>query len=118
MVYIVLFCRAPEDSKVADGKKSLQQSLKLNTPVLRAHVDYSANSGPRRLKDIMKDEAEQLCKTPYGILQVWVTQPLLLLQVLALLSYRFQSCSCNLTCQPDSPPAGAIYTAVQQAESP
>ena len=70
MVYIVLFCRAQEDSKVADGKKSLQQSLKLNTPVLRAHVDYSANSGPRRLKDIMKDEAEQLCKTPYGILQV------------------------------------------------
>lgn len=29
--------------------------------------------GPRRLKDIMKDEAEQLGKTPYGILQVWVT---------------------------------------------
>lgn len=53
-----------------DGKPSLQQSPKLNTPVLRAHVDFSAKSGPRRLKDIMKDEAERLGKTPYGILQV------------------------------------------------
>ena len=59
--------RAPA---LPDGKPSLQQSPKLNTPVLRAHVDFSAKSGPRRLKDIMKDEAETLSKTPYGILQV------------------------------------------------
>ena len=42
-VCIVVFCRAPEGFKVADGKPSLHQSSKLNTPVLRAHVDYSAN---------------------------------------------------------------------------
>ena len=60
-------CRAPV---LPDGKPSLQQSPKLNTPVLRAHVDFSAKSGPRRLQDIMKDEAERLSKTPYGILQV------------------------------------------------
>ncbi|KAA6426113.1 MAG: methyltransferase [Trebouxia sp. A1-2] len=33
--------------------------------------------GPRRLKDIMKDEAEQLGKTPYGILQVKPVQLLI-----------------------------------------
>ena len=60
-------CSAPEAEPLKD---SLQQSPKLNTPVLRAHVDFSANSGPRRLKDIMKDEAERLSRTPYGILQV------------------------------------------------
>ena len=125
MAYIVLFCRAPEESKTADGKPSLQQSPKLNTPVLRAHVDYSASSGPRRLKDVMKDEAEQLGKTPFGILQVRI-QPHLTRTCSTSFAFKhcdcfYSCCSYRLACQPDSSPAGPINIAVQnypQAQSP
>jgi len=97
MACIVLFCRAPEESKAADGKPSLQQSPKLNTPVLRAHVDYSATSGPRRLQDTMKDEAEQLGKTPFCILQVQNRPPRTGPRICST-SIAFKHCDCFYSC--------------------
>ena len=39
-------------------------------PVQRTHVDYSLNSGPGRLEELLPEEAENLQKTPYAVIQV------------------------------------------------
>lgn len=40
-------------------------------PTQRAHVDYTLDSGPNRLKAFVSlEEAERLQKTPYAIVQV------------------------------------------------
>lgn len=40
------------------------------TPVSRVHVDYNATSGVQRLHAVMPNEAEELSKTPFAVIQV------------------------------------------------
>ncbi len=39
-------------------------------PVQSAHVDYTLQSGPGRLKELLPEEAESLQKHPYAVIQV------------------------------------------------
>lgn len=47
------------------GQKNLQ------TPVYFAHNDYTPDSGPQRLREILPDEAETLLKRRFAIINVW-----------------------------------------------
>ncbi|KAK9813676.1 hypothetical protein WJX73_002659 [Symbiochloris irregularis] len=40
-------------------------------PVPRLHVDYTLRTGHTRLKELLPDEADQLTKTPFAVIQVW-----------------------------------------------
>jgi hypothetical protein len=40
-------------------------------PVTRVHGDYTELSGPRRVRDLMGDEAEELLKHRYAIINLW-----------------------------------------------
>ena len=42
-------------------------------PVSRVHVDYTTKSGPIRLQAALPEEAEQLMKTPFAVIQVSTT---------------------------------------------
>jgi hypothetical protein len=40
-------------------------------PVARIHGDYTETSGPQRVRDLMGDEAEELLKHRYAIINLW-----------------------------------------------
>jgi hypothetical protein len=40
-------------------------------PVPRVHVDYTIKSGPQRVRDLMADEAEDLLRRRFSIINVW-----------------------------------------------
>ena len=40
-------------------------------PATRVHVDHTARSGPQRVRDLMGDEAEELLKHHFAIVQTW-----------------------------------------------
>jgi len=42
-----------------------------STPVRMVHNDYTAKSGPQRLRDLMGDEADALLQKPFAIINVW-----------------------------------------------
>jgi hypothetical protein len=48
-----------------------RERRKLREPVLRAHNDYTEWSAPQRVRDLVPDEAEELLKRRFGIIQVW-----------------------------------------------
>ena len=59
---MVLHCRSVEsDQENPDAR---------GQPVSRVHVDYTVKSGPERLQAVLPNEAEQLMKTPFAVIQV------------------------------------------------
>ncbi len=48
-----------------------REMRKIREPVSRAHNDYTEWSAPQRVRDILPDEAEQLLKRRFAIVQVW-----------------------------------------------
>ena len=46
----------------------------LNKPVQCAHVDYTVNSRPIRLRDLLPQEAEALQKKAYAVIQASAMQ--------------------------------------------
>jgi len=40
-------------------------------PVPRVHVDYTVKSGPQRLRDVLPDEASELLKKRFAVINVW-----------------------------------------------
>jgi hypothetical protein len=40
-------------------------------PVKRVHNDYTAKSGPQRVRDLLPDEAESLLKRRFAVINVW-----------------------------------------------
>ena len=61
--------------------QDVQKREKLGTgaPVLTVHNDYTDWSGPKRVNDILPDEAEELLKHRYVMVNVWrpLTEPVL-----------------------------------------
>jgi hypothetical protein len=49
----------------------LRQAAKIREVVRRVHNDYTDWSGPQRVRDLMGDEAEELLKHRFAIVQVW-----------------------------------------------
>jgi hypothetical protein len=59
------------DHTLRTADDALREQHKIREVVRRAHNDYTEWSGPQRLKDILPDEADELSKRRFAIIQVW-----------------------------------------------
>ena len=70
---VVLF-----DHTLRSGNETEREARLVREPVLSAHNDYTEWSGPQRVRDMLPDEAEQLLRGRFAIIQVWraINQPI------------------------------------------
>ncbi len=59
------------DHTLRTADDAFREEHKIREPVRRAHNDYTEWSGPQRVKDILPDEADELLKHRFAIIQVW-----------------------------------------------
>lgn len=59
------------DHTLRTADDALREEKKIREVVRRAHNDYTEWSGPQRLRDVLPDEAEELLKRRFAIIQVW-----------------------------------------------
>jgi hypothetical protein len=59
------------DHALRSGDQSEREEKLVRNPVLQAHNDYTEWSGPNRLREIVPDEADELLKRRFAIIQVW-----------------------------------------------
>lgn len=59
------------DHTVRTADDAVREARKVREPVLRVHNDYTEWSGPQRLRDVLPDEAEELMRRRFAIVQVW-----------------------------------------------
>jgi len=55
--------------RIADSE--LRETKKIREVVSRVHNDYTEWSGPQRVRDLLPDEADELLKNRFAIIQVW-----------------------------------------------
>jgi len=77
------------DHTLRTGNEGEQQARKIREPVLWAHNDYTEWSGPQRVREILRDQAEQLLQHRFAIIQVWrAIQPQIERNPLAIVDAR------------------------------
>ncbi len=59
------------DHTLRTADDELRESKKIREVVRRAHNDYTEWSGPQRVRDLLPDEADELLKRRFAIVQVW-----------------------------------------------
>jgi hypothetical protein len=59
------------DHTLRSGNEAEREAKLIREPVLSAHNDYTEWSGPNRVREFLPDEAEQLLKRRFAIIQVW-----------------------------------------------
>jgi hypothetical protein len=59
------------DHTLRTADDAFREQHKIREVVRRAHNDYTEWSGPQRLRDILPDEADNLIKRRFAIIQVW-----------------------------------------------
>ena len=59
------------DHTLRTADDAFREHQKIREVVRRAHNDYTEWSGPQRVRDILPDEAEELLKHRFAIIQVW-----------------------------------------------
>jgi hypothetical protein len=59
------------DHTLRSGDEAEREAKLVREPVLSAHNDYTEWSGPQRVRDLMGEEAEQLLKRRFAIIQMW-----------------------------------------------
>ena len=59
------------DHTLRTADDELREAKKIREVVRRAHNDYTEWSGPQRVRDLLPDEAEDLLKRRFAIVQVW-----------------------------------------------
>jgi hypothetical protein len=59
------------DHTLRTADDTLREEKKIREAVHRAHNDYTEWSGPQRVREILPDEAEELLKRRFAIIQVW-----------------------------------------------
>src|SRR5256714_10047770 len=66
------------DHTLRSGDEQEREAKLIREPVLSAHNDYTEWSGPQRVRDLMGEEAEDLLKRRFAIIQVWraINQPI------------------------------------------
>src|SRR5690349_19190453 len=66
------------DHTLRSGDEAEREAKLVREPVLNVHNDYTEWSGPQRVRDILPDEAEDLLKRRFAIIQVWraINQPI------------------------------------------
>ena len=63
---VVLF-----DHTLRSGDEGEREARLIREPVLSAHNDYTEASGQQRVREILPDEAEDLLRRRFAIIQVW-----------------------------------------------
>jgi hypothetical protein len=58
------------DHALRSGDEAEREEKLVRNPVLQAHNDYTEWSGPNRLREILPDEADELLKHRFAIIQV------------------------------------------------
>jgi hypothetical protein len=59
------------DHTLRTADDELRETKKIREVVRRVHNDYTEWSGPQRLRDLLPDEADELLKRRFAIIQVW-----------------------------------------------
>jgi len=59
------------DHTLRTADDELREAKKIREVVRRVHNDYTEWSGPQRVRDLLPDEAEELLKRRFAIIQVW-----------------------------------------------
>ena len=59
------------DHTLRSGEEAEREAKLIREPVLSAHNDYTEWSGPNRVREFLPDEAEELLKRRFAIIQVW-----------------------------------------------
>ena len=59
------------DHTVRSGDEAEREARLLREPVLSAHNDYTEWSGPNRVREVLPDEADDLLKRRFAIIQAW-----------------------------------------------
>jgi hypothetical protein len=59
------------DHTLRSGSEEEREAKQVREPVLSAHNDYTEWSGPQRVRDLLPDEADELLKHRFAIIQVW-----------------------------------------------
>ena len=59
------------DHTLRTADSELRESRKIREVVRRVHNDYTEWSAPQRVRDILPDEADELLKGRFAIIQVW-----------------------------------------------
>src|SRR6202035_5151583 len=59
------------DHTLRTADDELRESKKIREVVRRVHNDYTEWSAPQRVRDIVPDEAEELLKRRFAVIQVW-----------------------------------------------
>ncbi|MEX2525621.1 MAG: CmcJ/NvfI family oxidoreductase [Gammaproteobacteria bacterium] len=59
------------DHTLRAGDELMRQEKKIREPVIAVHNDYTENSAPQRVRDLLPDEADELLKHRFQIVQVW-----------------------------------------------
>jgi hypothetical protein len=59
------------DHTLRTADDELRESKKIREVVRRVHNDYTEWSAPQRVRDILPDEADELLKRRFAIIQVW-----------------------------------------------
>ena len=59
------------DHTIRIENEDARTAKNLREPVLFVHNDYTKESGPQRVRDFLPDEADELLKRRFAIVQVW-----------------------------------------------
>jgi hypothetical protein len=59
------------DHTLRTADKEMREAKQIREVVSRVHNDYTEWSAPQRVRDILPDEAEELLKRRFAIIQVW-----------------------------------------------
>ncbi len=59
------------DHTLRTADKEMREAKKIREVVSRVHNDYTEWSAPKRVRDILPDEADDLLKRRFAIIQVW-----------------------------------------------
>jgi len=59
------------DHTLRTADQGLREERKIREVVRRVHNDYTEWSGPQRVRDLLPDEADELLKRRFAIVQVW-----------------------------------------------
>jgi hypothetical protein len=59
------------DHTLRSGNDAEREARQVQEPVLLVHNDYTEWSGPQRVRDVLPDEADELLRHRFAIIQVW-----------------------------------------------
>src|SRR6266705_6068571 len=59
------------DHTLRSADEATREEKQISGPVRNAHNDYTDWSGPQRVRDLLPDEAEELLKRRFAIVQTW-----------------------------------------------